>query len=227
MDRLTVKCLYCHTYYSEPLNAFTFYKKASKLCDDCNHLWEVLKLKTTNRCATCLKLRNETEILCSDCAELASKFKLMNKLYCHYRYDGIVKEMIHQYKFQRDVAIAEIIAEKVKLPHYKYDYIIPIPSPLFRDKERTFNPVQRVLDIQKVNYHCLLATQSPIKQSELSKQKRMQRPNPFVMAQSVELKGKCILLIDDIYTTGLTVHNAAQLLFDRKIRKFDVFTFAR
>lgn len=72
-----------------------------------------MKLKTTNRCATCLKLRNETEILCSDCAELASKFKLMNKLYCHYRYDGIVKEMIQQYKFQRDVAIAEIIAEKL------------------------------------------------------------------------------------------------------------------
>ena len=99
-----------------------------------------MKLKTTNRCATCLKLRNETEILCSDCAELASKFKLMNKLYCHYRYDGIVKEMIQQYKFQRDVAIAEIIAEKVKLPHYKYDYIIPIPSLYLEIKKEHLTP---------------------------------------------------------------------------------------
>ncbi|MGX0229936.1 ComF family protein [Staphylococcus cohnii] len=55
----------------------------------------------------------------------------------------------------------------------------------------------------------------------------MQRPNPFEITRCVDLKEKNILLIDDIYTTGLTVHNAGQLLFDRKIRKFDVFTFAR
>ena len=78
-----------------------------------------------------MKLLNETEKLCSDCTELSSKYKLMNQLYCFYRYDGIVKEMLQQYKFKRDVAIAEIIAERIKLPHCKYDYIIPIPSPLY------------------------------------------------------------------------------------------------
>ncbi|MGX0682552.1 ComF family protein [Staphylococcus cohnii] len=186
-----------------------------------------MKLNATNRCPTCMKLLNKTEKLCSDCSELSSKYKLMNKLYCFYRYDGIIKEMLQQYKFKRDVAIAEIIAERVKWPHYKYDYVIPIPSPLYRDMERTFNPIQLVLDLKKVKYHCLLATHSSIKQSELRKQKRMQRPNPFEITRCVDLKEKNILLIDDIYTTGLTVHNAGQLLFDRKNRKFDVFTFAR
>ncbi|WP_409349602.1 ComF family protein, partial [Staphylococcus pseudoxylosus] len=49
----------------------------------------------------------------------------------------------------------------------------------------------------------------------------------FEIVQNIDLENKNILLVDDIYTTGLTVHNALAILLIRKIRKFDVFTFAR
>ena len=39
------------------------------------------------------------------------------------------------------------------------------------------------------------------------------------MAQSLNLENKAILLVDDIYTTGLTVHHAAEILLVRKIEK--------
>ena len=73
--------------------------------------------------------RNNMSRLCI----LVRKFNLMDKLYCAYQYDGIVKEMIHQYKFMKDVAIAEILVEKIRLPHQKYDYCLLYTSPSPRD----------------------------------------------------------------------------------------------
>lgn len=151
----------------------------------------------------------------------------MNQLYCQYQYKGMLKTLIHQYKFKKDVAICEILATQLQFPKISYDYIVPIPLPLVRDKERTFNPVLAVLDEMGVNYEPLLYTRVRPKQSLLGKQLRAQTKNPFEIVKNIDLENKNILLVDDIYTTGLTVHNAAELLFVRKIRKFDVFTFAR
>ncbi|PZP94127.1 MAG: amidophosphoribosyltransferase, partial [Staphylococcus epidermidis] len=53
-------------------------------------------------------------------------------------------------------------------------------------------------------------------------------PNPFyIKDEEINIEGKVILLIDDIYTTGLTIHHAGCKLYDKKVRKFKVFAFAR
>ena len=59
---------------------------------------------------------------------------------------------------------------------------------------------------------------------------RAKAPNPFYINpafQDVDLQNKRILLVDDIYTTGLTAHHAIEALFIRKVGKIDVFAFAR
>ncbi|MFP5163027.1 ComF family protein [Staphylococcus equorum] len=221
------RCIQCHHTFSEAFNAFTFYKKASKLCESCLEQWDDINIKPLNRCVRCLKKLDENEKNCLDCLFLATKYNLMNQLYCQYQYKGMLKTLIHQYKFKKDVAICEILATQLQFPKISYDYIVPIPSPLVRDKERTFNPVLAVLDEMGVNYEPLLYTRVRPKQSLLGKQLRAQSKNPFEIVKNIDLENKNILLVDDIYTTGLTVHNAAELLFVRKIRKFDVFTFAR
>ena len=64
----------------------------------------------------------------------------MEQLFCDYSYDGMMKEIIHQYKIKRDFYLAgSIVARKLVLPQTQYDYIVPIPSPIERDIERT-NP---------------------------------------------------------------------------------------
>ena len=52
----------------------------------------------------------------------------MSQLYCDYKYDGIMKETIHHYKFMKDYYLAEVLASKLTLPKTSYDYIVPIPS---------------------------------------------------------------------------------------------------
>ncbi|MDN6572146.1 MAG: ComF family protein, partial [Staphylococcus equorum] len=81
-----VRCIQCHHTFSEAFNAFTFYKKASKLCESCIEHWNELNIKPLNRCVRCLKNLEENEEDCLDCLFLATKYNLMNQLYCQYQY---------------------------------------------------------------------------------------------------------------------------------------------
>ena len=120
-----------------------------------------------------------------------------------------------------------MIASKVRLPQEQFDYIVPIPSPVERDRDRTFSPVKVVLDQMGVHYTEILETRIRPKQSALGKMKRARSANPFTFNSEINIANKSILLVDDIYTTGLTVHNAGAQLYVRKIRKLGVLTFAR
>ncbi|SCS30425.1 ComF family protein [Staphylococcus caeli] len=222
-------CIQCHKLFIDPFNALTFYRRPAKLCEQCTNQWKEIALKLTlqQRCSKCLKLLEKTESVCLDCAFLSQQYPLMHQLYCDFKYDGIMKQLMHQYKFMKDVAISDVFATRLRLPRGPYDVIIPIPSPYERDLERTFNPVEVVLKKMKVNYEQLLVTRVRPKQSLLGKQLRARLDNPFEISKSADLENKYVLLVDDIYTTGITVHQAIAKLSVRKIRKFDVFTFAR
>ena len=152
----------------------------------------------------------------------------MDQLYCQYRYQGVMKDVLQQYKFMRDYELSNVLSQKLQLPQTDYDYIVPIPSPFQRDVERTFNPVATVLDKMGVDYVNILGTNIRPKQSELGKLERSNAPNPFyVKEEDIDIEGKVILLIDDIYTTGLTIHHAGCKLLSLNVRKFKVFAFAR
>ena len=221
------KCIQCQATYIEDFNAKTFYRKATKFCERCLEQWQNVKLLPENRCSRCLKQLAVNERDCLDCKFLITQFKLMHQLYCDYQYEGIVKQLIHQYKFMKDVALSEVLAAQMRLPKVRYDYIVPIPSSIEKDQTRTFNPVTCVLNQMNVPYESLLIAKVRPKQSSLGKLHRAELINPFEIAQNIDLENKNILLVDDIYTTGLTVHKALATLLIRKIRKFDVFTFAR
>ncbi|MCG7340069.1 ComF family protein [Staphylococcus sp. ACRSN] len=222
------KCLYCQKQFIEQLNALNFYLPKSNFCQQCALLWKNITInRTENHCQRCLKQLNNSETECLDCKFLSQKYKLMGQLYCQFQYRSVMKKLLQNYKFNKDFALSQIIGEIIKLPKFKYDYIIPIPSPNERDELRTFNPVRAVLYNKKIKHHQLLKMNYRDKQAYLDKMTRLKSVNPFEVIEDIALKGKKILLVDDIYTTGLTVHQAAEKLFIRKIRKFDVFTFAR
>ena len=75
-----------------------------------------------------------------------------------------------------------------------------------------------------VQYSNLLATEpsQTVKTWESRASKAM---NPFYIKEDVDLTDKEILLVDDIYTTGLTIHHAGCKLYDKNVRKFKVLNY--
>ena len=195
------RCMQCHAQFHEPLHILNFYKATPLICPSCEQQWEDMRIT---------KGESSNVRRCERCLKVLAE-----------------DETIHQYKFLKDVALAEVIASKVCLPQEQFDYIVPIPSPGERDRDRTFSPVKVVLDQMGVHYTEMLETRIRPKQSALGKMKRARSANPFTFNSEINIANKSILLVDDIYTTGLTVHNAGAQLYVRKIRKLGVLTFAR
>ena len=71
-------------------------------------------------------------------------------------------------------------------------------------------------------------TKKTIPQSQLRRQERLNNLNrAFSIKRPGEIKGKHILLVDDIFTTGSTVNECAQLLKEHGAERVDFFTIAR
>jgi competence protein ComFC len=221
------KCIQCRTPFIEQIDIINMFKCVNNICESCKLQWAEAQINVMEHCKRCLKRKCNSDVVCKDCLYLAQRYNLMEQLYCRYNYSGVVKKTLQQYKFMRDYALKEVIAQRITFPSNKYDYIIPIPSPRDRDIERTFNVVTTVLDELDIKYLPCVEAKYKLKQSSLTKKQRAKQVNPFEIISIHDFTDRYILLVDDIYTTGITVHQVACKFFERKIRKFDVFTFAR
>lgn len=97
-------------------------------------------------------------------------------------------------------------------------------------KERTYNQTSAVLEVLGVKYTDMLGTKKVKRQSELSRQERLNSTNPFYLLKNVSsmnLTGKSVLITDDIYTTGITIHQAANVIKVLNFQNIDVLTFSK
>ena len=118
----------CYSIHEE-LSIFNFINHHNNFVKHAQNNGKPLNLiSMIKRCTRCLNYKIKVSDECLDCKCLNQQFTLMSQLYCEYKYDGIMKETIHHYKFMKDYYLAEVLASKLTLPKTSYDYIVPIPS---------------------------------------------------------------------------------------------------
>lgn len=222
------RCLLCEALIPLTLTVNTLFHKPKFLCEQCTASFTKMD---TRRCEHCHKKLAEDEMECRDCLFLAKLNVKIEKIYTIADYTPFVKSMILQYKGLGDYVLSKAFAE-ILLHHYsayffkKYDYIIAMPISKTRLHDRGFNQVAAILDAAQILHQDVLGTQYRDKQSRMTKKERLQQTNVFYMKQPLKT-GARILLIDDIYTTGLTVHQAASVLLSNKDCRVEVLAFAR
>lgn len=208
----------------------------------------LLKLIYPDVCAFCNKIQKES--LCKKCEEKIKKYKkdivIRNKnnyfeeLISIFKYEGLIREKIIQYKFQDKSYIyntfAKIILKNEKVCGLlkKYDIIIPVPIHRKRKLQRGYNQTQLIakeiaknIDI-KLCDDVLVKSKNTIAQSKLDKNKRKQNiKNAFKVLNLEKIQGKNILLFDDIFTTGSTVNECSKILKKAGAKTVGVLTIAK
>lgn len=216
---------------------FGFGKK-EMLCATCYDGLEMLSGSLCRICGRSLDALDEAfreGDLCYDCVRWEeSKFaNLLTRNRSLYQYNAFMKDIIAQYKFRGDVAMVEGFRrewEQLYLKEFRDKRILPIPLSKERLYERGFN---QALELAKLlPAICLEVLERPIHEQKQSKKSRAERLSFHegifrLSSQSSNIKGEEIVLVDDIYTTGATLRQAAKVVLAGGASSVSAMTLAR
>ena len=185
----------------------------------------------------CFSCRKEGEYLCQDCQgflEISGyhqnyQTQNLKNLYFAVGYQNpLIKNLIQRFKYDPFIKdLGEtlsflIIAHFQMLdnkPNFSDFVLIPVPLEKARLKWRGFNQAEEIakelskfLNIPLLP-DCLIKTKKTIPQVELSDESRRENiKGTFVCGKNEKIRGKAILLVDDVYTTGSTMEECARVL---------------
>ncbi|MET3697658.1 competence protein ComFC [Bacillus oleivorans] len=215
-------CLFCHQKrQTEASWTALVYGDHSVLCGDCEEKLEPL---SGELCATCsrplamLAPAYRKGHICYDCfrweedPEWKGVLRINESLFL---YNEFLKEIISQYKFRGDYALANIFKRGInlKIKQLKPDLIVPIPLSKERLQERGFNQAEGILiEAGGLTFSSLLTRQHSEKQSKKARDERLLQENIFQWSSDQSITDKSVLILDDIYTTGATIRHAAKIL---------------
>ena len=191
-----------------------------------------------DRCGLPFEGEITTSFECANCREMKLHFSRARSAVAA---QGMVLDLIHRYKYQRalwfEPFLGDLLVRKAAplLQTEQWDLIIPVPLHPLKRGEREFNQAERLAQ------HLSAATRIPIArdllyrvastrtQTLLSRSERAANVNrAFACKQpGTPLKGKRVILLDDVLTTGATTSACAKVLRARGASEVGVWTLAR
>lgn len=150
-----------------------------------------------------------------------------------YRYNDFLQKVIAHFKYRGDVAmVSGFEKDWVRLyeKHFSGKVVVPIPLSKERLYERGFNQAFELARLLPAKICTGLSrVVHEQKQSKKTRDQRLylERPVFRLSESSSEMKGKDVVLVDDIYTTGATVRQAAKVLLDGGAASVASMTLAR
>ena len=154
-------------------------------------------------------------------------------------YEGVTAKAVKQYKdgLQKTarMAFAKEMSERFfeELGNIKFDAMVSVAQDKDRNNERGFNPIAAVCrslsPLVQIPYikDVLYRKRKTKKQSGLTYDERVENlVGAIGVNHGFDAKGKTILLIDDIITTGATIDECSAVLKDDGAKKIYALTFA-
>ena len=185
-------------------------------CSDCIKQVVFNNGKTCKRCGVAI---DGDEDYCGNCAYDKLYF---DRAYSVFNYDGAIQKAILAMKFNNLGSYAKVFARYLVYLAQKrnlcYDLVTFVPMSKKKLKKRRYNQAQLL-----AKYFCAILGQDDklvgavVKVKETAPQEELsktERKTNLVGAYKVsaDVKGKRVLIIDDVKTTGATINECAKVL---------------
>lgn len=202
------------------------------LCADCAALAERVG---ENCCPRCGK-PNPGEI-CYDCATHDFAFREARALWL---YTPSIRALIHALKYQGMTRVAGALLDMAEdgwqdWPIFRdAETIVPIPLHPVRQRQRGYNQAECIA--RALSHRCGLPVAdhaairmkaTPSQTQLLPDERRKNLESAFHVEKPNAIRGKTVLIVDDVMTTGATVNSLSKALTTCGAREVLVFTIAR
>ncbi len=193
--------------------------KYALLCCKC---WGTLIFVNKPYCSKCGKLFTVDifeNMICGWCLKHKPKYKYQRVL---MKFNLSAKILIHKFKYYDTFHYGKYFAKIMYIRYLKnieFDVIVPTPMHKKRRVFRQYNQIQVLGNyLAKISKKplintSLLKSKNTKQQSILGKKARMSNlSGSFYVKDMYLIKNKCVLLVDDVITTGSTIKNCTEVL---------------
>ncbi len=165
-------------------------------------------------CQQSVRWRNNLEYMQGD----------LEALYATAEFSGAFREAILHFKYQRrDFLATDFVDQWLDRAPYDaedYDLVVAVPQSPLKALMRGYNPAEEIARLiarrqsKPWIFNALRRSLSSMSQTNKNKTQRLQNAKKGFRRNVVcsQLKGKSVLLVDDVCTTGATMGVCAQLL---------------
>ena len=136
---------------------------------------------------------------------------------------------MYQFKGCKDYELKTVFLEYYKdYLNYKFKNYIMIPAPSYakNDEERGFNHVEEIFSVLNLKMMKCIHKTKQVKQADLTTKER-EKIGSVLVADDVNLSGKKILLVDDVFTTGSTIKAMIKLVREKGAKKIKVLLMSK
>ncbi|MCR4673603.1 MAG: ComF family protein [Lachnospiraceae bacterium] len=206
-------------------------RKEKGICCECEKKMESVKGQVCARCGKIL--RNPLDAYCKDCKKYTHFFLQGKALFV---YTGPMKMAMYKLKYSNARWMVKFFARETKkryggwLKEIQPDCIIPVPMFHKKKRQRGYNQAEVFAKALSKEIHIpvennlVIRGKNTIPQKGLDffgRQKNLK--NAFKLNRN-NVKLNCVLIVDDIYTTGSTMDAIAKLLQKKGVEKIFCLT---
>jgi ComF family protein len=220
------KCAICNSYASK-----------SDICSEC---WSKFTFITKPCCSICsypFAFEEDKNAICGYCIINKPNY---DRAISVLKYDAYSKNLIHKFKYEDQLQILNYFVRLMinigKEVIEQADVIVPVAMHKYKLLKRGYNQAallaMKIAQKEKKKYlpKLLLKVKNITAQADLKKEQRLKNvQNAFKLNSEYAeaIKGKRVLLIDDVITTGATISECCKVIAKAKPAKIFILTIAK
>lgn len=207
------------------------------LCAECLSRLDAPGPHICKRCGAVLKYGGAHCFACRGSKERKYKCRVIRSA---FKFNTSSRSLVHALKYSRADYLAKYMGAQMALRYKNYPELaeaeVVMPVPLFPKRNRTRGYNQSELLAENfaplvglpLDSKSLVRIKNTISQTTLGRVGRLANMKGAFAYQNQEpIKGKTVLLIDDVATTGATLEGCAEALKAAGAKKVMAYTFAR